>query len=137
MTGWILGEIGRVDEGLPVRIHIGGRIVVLVAQLNGRNRPPKIVEVFTVPASDLSICERNVRQCKHAGRIANIGQISTCYISQRILPQQWATIGPEVADVGLLRGARCANQRADCFYFVEVCSPCVAGQIRWRINAEL
>src|SRR5262249_55442242 len=62
MTRGVLGEIGRVDEWLPLRIDFGGWIVVLVAQPNRGDRAPKVVKVLAFPARNLGVGQRDARQ---------------------------------------------------------------------------
>src|SRR6185437_13705188 len=103
MTRGILGEIRRVDQGLPVRISHGCGVAILVSQWDGCNGAPEVVEVFAVPASDLSVRQCRFRQSKHAGRVPNIVQVMSGNVAKRVLPQEWTAVGPEVPNFSLLR----------------------------------
>ena len=75
MARRVLGKIGRIDEWLLSRIDFGRGIVVLVAQMDSRDRTPKVVKVLAFPAGDLSIGKRGFSQGIHARRVAYVSQI--------------------------------------------------------------
>src|SRR5262249_3103963 len=127
MTRRVLGEIGRVDEWLPIRIDFSRWIVVLVGQPDSSDRSPKIVKVFALPAGDLSVGKCGIRQGEHAGRIAQVAQIVARDVAQGVLPQQRTTIGPKVPQVSLLRRASSACERTNCLYLVVFRRPFFAG----------
>jgi len=70
---------------------------------------PPIVLAIAV-TGDLGIGQGGLSQRKHASRVASITQVGARDVPQGVLPQQRTAIGPEITDLGLLRGTRSAGQ---------------------------
>src|SRR6185437_15434150 len=98
MPRWILREIRRVDEWLPIKIQVRGGIVILVAQPDSGYRTPKIVEVLAIPTGNLGVGKCDISQREHAGCRVNVMQIGPRYIAQSALPHYRTTISPEITD---------------------------------------
>src|SRR5678815_1747225 len=75
MTGRVFGEIGSVDEWLPIRIEFGLSITVLIAEPDCCDGSPKVVKVLALPAGDLCIGKRSLSQRIHVSRISNVIQV--------------------------------------------------------------
>src|SRR5258708_2780827 len=127
VTRRVLGEIGCVDEWLPIQIDFRSSIAVLVPQPNSRDRSPKRVKVLGFPASDLGVGEGGFGQRIHARRVADVIQVVSRDVAQGILPQHWTAIRPEIANVSLFCGTCRAEQRTNRFYFFVVARPFFAG----------
>src|SRR5260370_10052119 len=121
VPGGVLGEIGVIDEWLPSMTRHQGRVAS--TRPDCCHGPPEVIKVLGVPAGDLSIGECGLSQRIHTSRVANVIQVVARDVPQGILPQHRTTIGPEVANLSLLRGACSTEERANWHYFVVVFRP--------------
>src|SRR5882762_792138 len=74
---------------------------------------PSMPSASYTPAGDAIVPGREpagLSQRKHASRVASITQVGARDVPQGVLPQQRTAIGPEITDLGLLRGTRSAGQ---------------------------
>ena len=138
VAGDVFGMLRRREERHPVRIGDGASVLVHVAVVNGRDRPPEVEGCIW---SSSRRCRRPTRPGRSVPARVPLAEISSsrAWISWRATPFQIAVprAQPKPCDFGLLVGPRQAVERTDFLHFVVVAGVAPAVEWRRRIGLEL
>src|SRR6266403_1312538 len=98
----VVGIVWRVDHRLPVRVASRFGIAVVVAILNGRERPPEDEVELAVPGSDPGIAHGQVGQQKEPRAVTDVRHVQADDVPQCLVPHHEEVGVPEQSEVGLL-----------------------------------
>src|SRR6202035_5422770 len=112
-------------------------VTVVIAFLNGCDRPPEEVKSLAVPGRDDSISHCQAGQGKEPGTIADVVYMRNGDVPDAPVQDYEEVVGIEVTEVGLLFATDAAEEVSQGLNLVIVSNIPVTGQRGGRYGAEL
>src|SRR4029077_18927823 len=116
---------------------VGLRISVSGCESNRSDRPPKVVCVLGFEKGDSGVCKADIQQRKQACAMLEIEITLQRGSLCDLVPEVLDVAVPELADLSLFRGSRCAVNEPEIFNFIEGLSIKIARECRRRTGTEL
>src|SRR5262245_45852097 len=137
-TRGIVGIWRCGQERLPRRVTSGRWIAVVLAFVDGGNRPPKEEVLLAVPDHDGGVGYRHTDQSQQPGAVIEALAVFHRNVTGHALEDRAENLRTiEVGEFGLLRCAGAVGRGTHAFHLVVVLGVLFALHIRWRVGAEL
>jgi hypothetical protein len=102
---------------VPLRVHFGRRVAVLVGPVDRGVRTPVVVEELAVEHAHVAVENRHVEQCEQARRAPQLEAIARDQLARQPVVRALHELLPPHRKVRLIGRARAAAEAADLFHF--------------------
>src|SRR5204863_6511034 len=132
VCGWKFRVMRRGSKRCTCGVSNGQGVLRRCGVPTGRHRPPEAEMVLGVHTADERVSEASPQHGEQSRCIRSVERTGYCQRTKGSRVLSARVLGPEQANLGLRRSPHGTVDRAQSLNLVEIVSPFLASQIRWR-----